>query len=197
MKRYEGLFLGMLFLFAVLFESILSTGQAVTAVEDSVIRLHVLANSDEEEDQALKLLVRDRLLEEGEALFSGTSSREEARKLILNNLPKLQNAARETVAAEGYHYPVAVSLENCGFETRRYDGFSLPRGEYLSLRVVIGAGEGRNWWCVLYPPLCFSAAGKEMLFADLSAEEQELLERTEKFEVRLWLVDKLRKIFTR
>jgi len=197
MKRYEGLFLGFLFLFAVLFESLFSTGQAVTTVEDSVIRLHILANSDSEEDQALKLIVRDRLLKEGENLFPKVSSREEAEQILLQNLPRLQNAARETVALEGYCYPVALSLQNCGFETRQYDGFSLPKGDYLSLQVVIGAGEGRNWWCILYPPLCLSAAGKENLYALFSVEEQQLLEHTEKYEVRLWLFDKLRELFVR
>lgn len=130
------------------------------ALADRVVRLHVLANSDSEADQALKLTVRDRILEVAEPVLEGSADREEARAALEEALPELEQAAAETVAAAGYDYGVTARLEETAFPTREYDGFSLPAGEYLALRVVIGAGEGRNWWCVVFPPLCAAASGE-------------------------------------
>ena len=125
---------------------------------DRVVRLHVLANSDSEADQALKLTVRDRILEVAEPLLETAADREEARTTLEAALPELERAAEATIAAEGYDYGVTASLEETEFPTREYDGFALPAGEYLALRVVIGAGEGQNWWCVVFPPLCAAAS---------------------------------------
>lgn len=125
---------------------------------DRVVRLHVLANSDSEADQALKLTVRDRILEVAEPLLETASDREEARTALETALPELEQAAEETIVAAGYDYGVTARLEETEFPTREYDGFALPAGEYLALRVVIGAGEGQNWWCVVFPPLCAAAS---------------------------------------
>ena len=125
---------------------------------DRVVRLHVLANSDSQADQALKLTVRDRILELAEPLLEDSADREEARTILEASLPKLEQAAAETIAAAGYDYGVTARLEETEFPTREYDGFALPAGEYLALRVVIGAGEGQNWWCVVFPPLCAAAS---------------------------------------
>ncbi len=125
---------------------------------DRVVRLHVLANSDSEEDQALKLTVRDRILEVAEPVLEVSADQEEARAALEAALPQLEQTAEETIAAAGYDYAVTASLEETEFPTREYDGFSLPAGEYLALRVVIGAGEGQNWWCVVFPPLCAAAS---------------------------------------
>lgn len=125
---------------------------------DRVVRLHVLANSDSEADQALKLTVRDRVLEVTEPLLEDAGGREEARTALEAALPRLEQAAEETIAAAGYDYTVTARLEETEFPTREYDGFALPAGEYLALRVVIGAGEGQNWWCVVFPPLCAAAS---------------------------------------
>ena len=125
---------------------------------DRVVRLHVLANSDSEADQALKLTVRDRILEVAEPLLETVSDREEARTTLETALPELERAAEETIAAAGYDYGVTARLEETEFPTREYEGFALPAGEYLALRVVIGAGAGQNWWCVVFPPLCAAAS---------------------------------------
>lgn len=121
---------------------------------DRVVRLHVLANSDTEEDQALKLLVRDAVLERTTALLEQTGSRAEAEALLRESLPELEAIAEETVRANGDSYEVTAELEDASFPTKDYDGFSLPAGEYLALRIRIGAGAGQNWWCVVFPPLC-------------------------------------------
>lgn len=125
---------------------------------DRVVRLHVLANSDSQADQALKLKVRDRILEVAEPLLEDSSDREEAESALTAALPQLEQAAEAEIAAAGYDYTVTARLEETEFPTREYDGFALPAGEYLALRVVIGAGEGQNWWCVVFPPLCAAAS---------------------------------------
>ena len=127
---------------------------------DRVVRLHVLANSDSEEDQALKLLVRDVVLERATALLEQTESRAEAEALLRESLPELETIAEETVRANGYSYAVTAELEDTSFPTKEYDGFSLPAGEYLALRILIGEGAGQNWWCVVFPPLCLGSVSE-------------------------------------
>ena len=128
------------------------------ALADKVLRLHVLANSDSSEDQALKLRVRDAVLAEAEGLLAGAESRAEAEEILAAHLPELAGAGAEAVGAAGYAYPVTASLEaRCWFPTKAYGDFSLPAGQYTALRVEIGAGAGQNWWCVVFPPLCLGS----------------------------------------
>ena len=145
---------------------------------DKVVRLHVLANSDSEEDQALKLQVRDVVLERATAILEQSADRREAESRLRGELLELERVAAEEIAAEGYDYPVTVNLENTDFPTKEYDGFTLPAGEYLALRVIIGEGKGRNWWCVVFPPLCTSASADlpaSALAAGFSEEEVSLI----------------------
>ena len=127
---------------------------------EKVVRLHVLANSDSEKDQALKLTVRDVVLKEAEELLQDTESRAEAEGLLRGQLLELERLANETVKRAGYEYPVTVELEKTEFPPRTYESFSLPAGEYLALRVLIGDAAGKNWWCVVFPPLCTVAAAE-------------------------------------
>ncbi len=127
-------------------------------IYDSVLRLHVLANSDSQEDQALKLKVRDRILKEAAPIMEGASTREGAITAISGAIPALTDAARATVIEEGFDYEVRIELCEEEYPTKNYESFCFPSGEYLSLRVLIGDAEGQNWWCVLFPPLCLSAA---------------------------------------
>lgn len=117
-----------------------------------LIRLHVIANSDSPDDQALKLRVRDAVLAEADLLGLERSAVGEY------ELELLRRAAREEILSDGYDYDVSVTLGSEWYGTRIYDEFALPPGYYSSLRVKIGAGGGQNWWCVLFPPLCFSTA---------------------------------------
>ena len=131
-----------------------------TEVSDSVLRLHVLANSDRAEDQALKLKVRDAVLQEAKAILPESSSVREAEKVLGKNLERLAAAGAAVVAEEGYDYPVSAELKDTWFPTKEYDDFSLPAGEYRALRIVIGDEEGQNWWCVVFPPLCLGAVAE-------------------------------------
>ena len=128
------------------------------AVYDTVVRLHVLANSDSEEDQALKLKVRDGVLEAAAPLVEGCTTQAEAVEALTAHLSELEAAALAVMQSEGYDYPVTVLLGEEDYPTRTYESCAFPAGTYVSLRVLIGEGEGQNWWCCLFPPLCLSAA---------------------------------------
>lgn len=130
-----------------------------------VIRLHVLANSDSEEDQALKLEVRDRVLETTSALLAGETEPQAAAILLDQHLDDIAQTAAQEISAQGHDDRVEVRLEQTWFPTRQYQGISLPAGNYLALRVLIGAAEGHNWWCVVFPNLCLPAVSERALEA--------------------------------
>ena len=157
---------------------LLSSGAAAFRAQsdlaDQVVRLHVLANSDSEEDQALKLLVRDVVLERAESILEGVLERDEAESLLRGQLLELERLALKVVRESGYVYPVKVELAETEFPTREYEGFALPAGRYLALRVLIGDAEGQNWWCVVFPPLC-AAAVTEPAFSALSDDAVALI----------------------
>lgn len=135
-------------------------GHEQRELADSVIRFHVIANSDSEADQALKLAVRDRVLEEAQDLYPEDATLEEAQAALEGHLNALAAAGRTVVEDEGYDYPVTAQLTDCWFPTKEYEGFALPAGSYTALRVTIGEGKGQNWWCVAFPPLCLGAASE-------------------------------------
>ena len=125
-------------------------------IYDSTVRLHVLANSDSEEDQELKLMVRDALL--NSIIDLNSSSKDEAIKNIENRKQELEEIAKTVIKNNGKDYDVKIEMGKELYPTKHYEDFALPAGEYTSVRVVIGKGEGKNWWCVLYPPLCTNSA---------------------------------------
>lgn len=127
-------------------------------IYESVVRLHVLANSDSDGDQTLKLKVRDSILAYVSPLVVDAKSREEAIEILQVELNEIEKVALSVVENEGYNYPVEVTLTLEDYPTRNYEAMSFPSGQYVSLRVLIGEAEGQNWWCVLFPPLCLSAA---------------------------------------
>ena len=135
-------------------------GEEQQELADSVIRFHVIANSDSREDQALKLAVRDRVLEQAQAVYPENATLPQARAALEGALDQLAQAGQAVVEEQGYDYQVTARMEQCWFPTKEYDGFAMPAGEYTALRVVIGEGQGQNWWCVAFPPLCLGAAGE-------------------------------------
>lgn len=159
-------------------------------IRDQVFRLHILANSDSEEDQSCKLAVRDRLLREGEFLFGGAQSETEAAALAAEALPRLQAVAQDEVFRQGYDYPVRVEVARCSFNTRVYEETTLPAGEYEALRVILGDGAGHNWWCVMFPPMCLPAAQEsETLSEVLEEEEMDIVESGTKYEIKFKAVE--------
>ena len=132
--------------------------QRQDALAQKMIRLHVIANSDSDADQALKLEVRDRVLDFTTTVLQRSADMEDAQIRLREELTRIEDIAQREIAAQGYDYPVTAQLASTEFPLKEYDGFSLPAGEYMALRLVIGEGEGQNWGCVVYPPLCTAAA---------------------------------------
>ena len=179
--------------------SALPTDAEANIYEDT-IRLHILANSDSKEDQALKISVRDGLLlKYGERLRSAGSF-EGAAQLAEGLLSEIECFAEELINAEGYDYSVTAILSEEWYETRDYDGFSLPCGIYTSLRILIGEGEGKNWWCVMYPPLCTELACEDAPaddgFIDYTKEELILISGS-KYNVKFKILEDLSRVFSK
>ncbi len=165
------------------------TADRVTLNED-VIRLHVVANSDSREDQAVKLLVRDQVRQVLEPLLARCSTAEEARRRLEENLPLLKQTAERTMEQAGKTAQAAVTLCRESFDTRHYDTFSLPAGVYDALRIQLGEGKGKNWWCVVFPALC--GPGEVTAVAAGAGFPESLGETLEEaYEVRFFLLDAL------
>ena len=126
-------------------------------ISQSVFRLHILANSDSQEDQDLKLKVRDRILQDTQGLFESTGDLQQTEEQVAQHLPEIREIALDEIHKQGYSYDVQIYMVNMWFETRTYDTITLPAGNYDALRIVIGSGEGHNWWCVLYPCLLYTS----------------------------------------
>ena len=154
-----------------------------TDLQKSVFRLHVIANSDSEDDQNLKLKVRDNVIKYMNTLCSKTTSKEEAIEIANAHLNEFKEIALNTIKENGYNYNVDISIDNVFFPTKTYGDISLPEGYYDALRIKIGKAEGKNWWCVMFPPLCFVDVtsgivpddSKDLLKENLSQEEYDLI----------------------
>ena len=174
-------------------------------IYDSVVRLHVLANSDSEEDQALKLKVRDRIIKELEGKLEDCSDQAEAKARLKELMPIIEAAAEDTVRREGYDYSVEVKLGLEEYPTRTYEACAFPAGEYTSLRVLIGSGEGQNWWCCVFPPLCLSSASAKsreqnedaFISVGLTGEQYKIITETgtPKYKVRFKILEVFESIF--
>lgn len=139
---------------AILFLSGIECSRQIAS--DSLIRIHVLADSNQEQDQQLKLLVKDDIVAYLQPLLMQSSSIEESRRIIQTHMPQLEKTARQTLLNNGCNDKITLQYGHFDFPVKYYGSFSLPAGNYEALRILIGEGQGRNWWCVLFPPLCFS-----------------------------------------
>ena len=148
-------------------------------IADSVFRLHVIANSDSKEDQDLKYIVRDNLLSYMNEICSNCKTKQEAIDIVTENKDKFEEIAKSTIKERGFSYDVRINIGNFEFPTKNYGDISLPAGLYDALRVEIGEAKGQNWWCVMFPPLCFvdvtsgvvPEESKEVMEENLSEEE--------------------------
>lgn len=174
---------------AILF-SICSFAKTSEEIRSDVLRLHVIANSDTSVDQNLKLRLRDYILQEGKDIFNGSVNVENAVEKIEPVLPELEKSAKAFVNRAGFDYDVKISLSKEYFTTRTYETVTLPAGKYLALRVVIGSGEGHNWWCVMFPPMCVPAADKKDEIENVFSEKEiKLVESKPKYEPRFKVVE--------
>ena len=159
-------------------------------ISDKVFRVHILANSDSEADQKLKLRVRDALVNAGEEILKDVDSKEEAERLIEKNIPKLKSIAENVVFQNGYDYPVDLEITNMYFDTRHYGNITMPGGFYDALRVKIGKAEGKNWWCVMFPSLCiYSVSKTETLEENLSDGEYKIISSKNEYQYRFKIVE--------
>ncbi len=186
---------------AICFSSLTKTAESRSDLEDNVLRLHILANSDSIDDQALKLKVRDRILEyTSDILGNPGDTLEEVEEIVTEHLEELEEIARELIQDEGYSYDVTAQLVEMEFDDRTYGELTMPAGEYDALRITIGEAQGQNWWCVMYPSLCVSNACEvtddpETEETYFDAEEQDLLEHHERYAVKLKCVEWFEKMF--
>ena len=186
-------------LIATLLIAVMPTDAEAQIYKDT-IRLHILANSDSDEDQALKIEIRDRLLDKYGRMLSSTESVSHAKKTVEDLISSIENDASEWIKELGYDYTVRTTLTEEWYDTREYDGFTLPAGYYTSLRVIIGDGGGKNWWCVMYPPLCTEIATerapKDDYVIDYSKEEIHLITGG-RYKIKFKILEDLSRVFSK
>ena len=186
-------------LIATLLVAVIPT-DAEAKIYDDTIRLHILANSDRADDQELKLEVRDRLLKKYGEILSSSKSIYEAKSQAAELIESIERDALEWIKELGYDYSVKATLTEEWYDTRVYEDFTLPAGYYTSLRVIIGEGEGKNWWCVMYPPLCTEIATEKApaddYLIDYSREEMILIKGGQ-YNVKFKILEDLSRVFSK
>ena len=177
------------FLLMIAFDSLSLFQKECREIQEDVLRLHILANSDSEEDQAVKLLVRDAVLEEAARWYQGAGSMEEASSQLCTHLQSIAGAARQVLGEQGVGYSATAQMTEMYFPTRDYGDFRLPAGRYRTLRVTLGEGAGKNWWCVVFPSLCLPAATQEEALLTLPEGERQVVEGGQEVQVKLKAVE--------
>ncbi|MBR5164623.1 MAG: stage II sporulation protein R [Ruminococcus sp.] len=198
-KKHELIFAAGLIL-AILISNtvdIIRDGRRLDRLRGSVLRLHILAESDSDRDQQLKLYVRDALLESG--ILGEADSLAEAESIAAERLPDIERIAETVLRANGCELPVEAELADTEFDVRTYGDITMPAGTYRALRVKIGSAQGHNWWCVMYPSLCVPAAcevtdDKQEELEKFGDEELDILYEPEKYEIRFAIWDKFAEI---
>lgn len=203
MKKYITLIMagGMLLAIAITNSfKIIRDGRKLDQLRESVLRLHILANSDSDEDQRLKLCVRDALIENSDEIFGNFDSLEKAEAAAEEKLPEIIDIAEKALRSQGCFSEVKADVTDMHFDDRVYGDITMPAGDYKAIRIEIGEAKGHNWWCVMYPPLCIPAASEvennkntEETFFD--EEELDIMYHPKKYRVRFALWDKIKGIF--
>lgn len=184
MKKIKNLLIIILLLFIYCIICAFSYVNAVsTDIQNSVFRLHVIANSDSDEDQNLKYIVRDKVLEYISSISNSSMTKDEVIALANENINEIQKIAENTIHENGYNYSVKLNIGNFSFPTKKYGDITFPAGFYDALKIEIGEAKGHNWWCVMFPPLCFvdvtsgivPEESKQTIRDNLSEEEYKLL----------------------
>lgn len=171
--------------------------QQCDSIREKMLRMHVIANSNSEEDQQLKLKVRDAVLSAGKDVFDGSVTSDDAKEKITPHIDYLEKVALNTIKNEGFDYNVKITVENEYFNTRTYDNsVTLPAGNYNAIKVIIGDGKGQNWWCVMFPPMCLPTSVAECEISDVLTEsETEIVTETEKYKFKFKIVEFFEEIF--
>ena len=177
------------FVLAVIY-SMIPFQSECSQISDEVFRLHILANSDSDFDQNLKLKVRDKVLCFTQPLFESAKSKEGAEKVISENLQSIADVAYAEVLNNGFDYSVKAEITNMYFSTRYYDNYTLPSGMYDALRITIGEGKGHNWWCVMYPSICISSESeKDSKAHEVFDQKQYDIVKNEQYQYKFKIVE--------
>lgn len=173
--------------------------ESYSDITETVFRLHILANSDSEDDQQLKLKVRDAVLSETAYIFEGKGSAEESAEAAESSLAEIKNTAERVIRENGYDYTVRCEVTDMDFDSRVYDTITMPAGHYKALRITIGEAKGKNWWCVMFPPLCLPAVtdiDEALAECDgvFTAEELDMLQNPENYECRFYILELIEKL---
>ena len=163
-------------------------------LRQNVLRLHIIANSDSEADQALKLKIRDAILSETGSLFANSQSLEEANLQTEQHLKNFEEIANRVINENGFGYDATATIGERFFETRHYENFTLPAGNYRSLIINLGESKGKNWWCVVYPTVCIPAASKGKLEDSVKSESAQIARGSKRFVMRFKTVEVYEKI---
>ena len=156
MRKKLFVFVPLFLVFTVIFTLITPAVAMSEDISTKVFRLHILANSDSEDDQKLKLKVRDKILSVSDKMYNNCATVDDAVNTAKNNIDLFESTAANVIIDNGYTYPVKAYVTKEYFDTRKYDNFTLPAGEYDSLKIEIGSAKGHNWWCVIFPSVCIS-----------------------------------------
>ncbi len=182
-----GIICGMVFLVVY---NLTSFAYNCNEIRENVLRLHIIADSDNKTDQEIKLKVRDELLKHGFDIFDGCVNIENAIQMIEPQLEAIEETANTVIRSNGYDYKAEAKLTTEYFDTRVYDDFTLPAGEYLALKIVLGSGEGKNWWCVMFPTLCLPAAEKKTdINAVFNNEQVNIISDKSKYKIRFRIIE--------
>lgn len=174
MSKKLFVFLPLLLIFTLLFGSLSYTNDASNDISTKVLRMHVLANSNSINDQRLKIAVKNNILKSTQELFTDCDNLEESIKIAQSNTELIKDSAQEVIKKYNKNYDVKVYVDNEFFDVREYKDFTLPSGNYNTVKIVIGEGKGKNWWCVMYPAVCISACSDDFDKA-LTKEEKKLI----------------------
>lgn len=177
------------FIFSVLF-SFTGFFNRCDCISSKIFRLHIIANSNSKEDQDLKLKVRDRILKDFGEYFGGLNDLIAAKELTGENIEKIKKSAKDEIILNGYDYDVDACVTSMYFNNRKYGDFTIPAGKYDALRITIGQAQGKNWWCVMFPPMCLPAASaKDELEEVLNPYEMDLVEGEGKYKIKFKAVE--------
>ena len=192
MKKLDiALLIGLIF--TIIISSVNSFAQDLDGISDNVLRLHILANSDSDEDQALKLKVRDAILKETEDIFKTGQSRLEVEQLAIDNMNKIKAVAEKVIKDNGYTYPVNCELTYMEFDARTYDTITLPAGYYDAVRITIGEAKGHNWWCVMYPQFCVAPSIKNETLQTFNKNEVKIMKKPKNYKIDFYSVKVFKK----
>lgn len=188
-KRDIALSLAFALVFSVFF-SLAGFDSKCEKLRRNILRLHILANSDSDADQALKLRIRDEILKVSEGVFENADNKENAISIAEKNLKLFKDTAQQVINKSGECYQVEVVIGKSEFNTRKYDNFTLPAGEYDAVKVLIGNAQGKNWWCVMFPSMCVSAAGeKHSLEEAVDETASDVAKNFDKYEIKFKSVE--------